>query len=192
MSDTRQDAGSKEIQSLTEQLLHAFEELDLLHGVCEILSTSADPDEANKHILREAMATLAADLGWVIYDDGQAGGRQMWRQNIDLRTATFVNEAVVNEAMQTGQHVWTDHLAEDIAAPNLRLPKAFLSVPLKTGNDILGAICLGKHADGRHDVEHNQLGAFVNQVEAQRGKSIDVATANRLIAFAQDLIATNG
>ena len=31
--------------------------------------------------------------------------------------------------------------------------------------------------------------AFVNQVEAQRGKSIDVATANRLIAFAQDLDA---
>ena len=51
---------------------------------------------------------------------------------------------------------------------------------------------IDKHAGGRHDVEHNQLGAFVNQVEAQRGKSIDVATANRLIAFAQDLIATNG
>ena len=51
---------------------------------------------------------------------------------------------------------------------------------------------VGKHDDGRHDVEHNQLGAFVSQVEAQRGKSIDVATANRLIAFAQDLVATNG
>jgi hypothetical protein len=51
---------------------------------------------------------------------------------------------------------------------------------------------LDQHNDGRHDVEHNQLGAFVNQVQAQRGKSIDVATANRLIAFAQDLIATNG
>jgi hypothetical protein len=51
---------------------------------------------------------------------------------------------------------------------------------------------IGKHDGGRHDVEHNQLGAFVNQVEAQRGKSIDVATANRLIAFAQDLVATNG
>ena len=45
---------------------------------------------------------------------------------------------------------------------------------------------------GRHHVEHNQLGAFVNQVEAQRGRSIDVATADRLVAFARDLIATKG
>ncbi len=51
---------------------------------------------------------------------------------------------------------------------------------------------LDKHTGDRHDVEHNQLGAFINQTEAQRGKSIDTATANRLIAFAQDLIATNG
>jgi hypothetical protein len=50
---------------------------------------------------------------------------------------------------------------------------------------------LDKHTGGRHEVEHNQLGAFVNLVEAQRGKSIEVATGNRLIAFAEDLIATN-
>ena len=46
---------------------------------------------------------------------------------------------------------------------------------------------LDKHNGNRHDVEHNQLGAFINHTEAQRGKSIDTATANRLIAFARDL-----
>jgi len=148
MSDAPPEPGSKEIRSLTEQLLHAFEELDLLHGVCEILSTSADPDEANKHILREAMATLEADLGWVVYDDGHRGGRQVWRQNVDARTATFLNEAVVDAAIRTGQHVWTDDLARELTSPNLKLPKAFLCVPLKTGNETLGAICLGKFATG--------------------------------------------
>ncbi len=38
-------------------------------------------------------------------------------------------------------------------------------------------------------LSHAPLHAFVNHVEAQRGKSIDTATANRLIAFAQDLDA---
>ena len=148
MSDAPQDAGGKEIRSLTEQLLHAFEELDLLHGVCEILSTSADPDEANKHILREAMETLAADLGWVVYDDGHVSGRQVWRQNIDTRTAAFLNDAIVNAAIASGQHMWTDDLARELTSPNLRLPHAFLCVPLRTGNETLGAICLGKYAPG--------------------------------------------
>ncbi|HEX6020418.1 MAG TPA: hypothetical protein VFZ00_00390, partial [Solirubrobacter sp.] len=49
-----------------------------------------------------------------------------------------------------------------------------------------------KHAGGSHDVEHNLIDAFAEQVEGQLGKSIDTATGNRLIAFAQDLIATNG
>ena len=33
------------------------------------------------------------------------------------------------------------------------------------------------------------LGAWINQLEAQRGKKVDTATANRFIAFASDLIA---
>ena len=40
-----------------------------------------------------------------------------------------------------------------------------------------------------NQLSHAPLHAFVNHVQAQRGKSIDVATANRLIAFAQDLDA---
>lgn len=51
------------------------------------------------------------------------------------------------------------------------------------------AAALRSHQRGQHSVEWNQLEAFVNELEAQRGKSIDTATANRFIAFAQDLIA---
>ncbi|MDQ3067783.1 MAG: hypothetical protein M3R12_11645 [Actinomycetota bacterium] len=46
-----------------------------------------------------------------------------------------------------------------------------------------------EHAQGDHRVEQNVLGAWVNQLEAQRGKKVDTATANRFIAFANDLIA---
>jgi class 3 adenylate cyclase/predicted Ser/Thr protein kinase len=139
---------NKEIISLTEQLLHAFEELDLLHSVCEILSSSRDADEANAHILCEAMNTLAADVGWVVYDDDHQAGLPMLRQNIDTRTATLLNESIVRNAIKTGEHVWTDNLAKDLSAPNPAIPKAFLCVPLKTRNSILGAICLGKNSEG--------------------------------------------
>jgi len=49
-----------------------------------------------------------------------------------------------------------------------------------------------KHDDGRHDVEANMLGAFVNELEAQRGKKVDERIANRFIAFARDLVAAGG
>jgi hypothetical protein len=51
---------------------------------------------------------------------------------------------------------------------------------------------VGNHADGRHDIEHNDVDAFAEQVDGQLGKAIDTATGLRLIAFAEDLIATNG
>src|SRR5436190_261080 len=145
--DVLQPAGSKELTSVTEQLLHAYEELDLLHSVCEILSAASEPEEANKQILCEAMTTLAADLGWLVYDDGGPGARQVLRQNVDTRTAAFLNDAIVHEAIKAGEHVWTDNLAKDLASASLKVPRAFLCVPLKTRNDTLGAICLGKFAE---------------------------------------------
>src|ERR1051325_8051278 len=135
-SQSQTGSANKEITSLTEQLLHAFEELDLLHSVCEILSSSSDAEEANAHILCEAMNTLAADVGWVVYDDHHQAGLSMLRQNIDARTATFLNESIVQNAIKTGGHVWTDDLAKDFSAPGPTIPRAFLCVPLKTRNSI--------------------------------------------------------
>jgi hypothetical protein len=53
-------------------------------------------------------------------------------------------------------------------------------------------LAVGNHASDRHDLEHNTIDAFAEQVDGQLGKSIDSATGLRLIAFAEDLIATNG
>jgi hypothetical protein len=51
---------------------------------------------------------------------------------------------------------------------------------------------LRKHNANQHPVEWNVLGAFVNQLLAQRGKGIEAATANRFIGYANDLIARRG
>jgi hypothetical protein len=45
------------------------------------------------------------------------------------------------------------------------------------------------HARGQHSTEHNVLQAFVNELQAQRGKGVDATIADRLIAFALDRIA---
>ncbi len=46
-----------------------------------------------------------------------------------------------------------------------------------------------QHAKAKHSVEWNALDAFINQLEGQRGKGIDLVTADRFIAYAAEIIA---
>jgi hypothetical protein len=48
------------------------------------------------------------------------------------------------------------------------------------------------HDRGKHPVEWNQLGAFINQLQAKDGNGVDPATAKRLIGYARDLIDSRG
>jgi hypothetical protein len=43
-----------------------------------------------------------------------------------------------------------------------------------------------------HAVEHTILEGWIEELEGQRDKAVDAATADRFIAFAQDLIAIGG
>jgi hypothetical protein len=56
------------------------------------------------------------------------------------------------------------------------------SMEAKLGNAV------ARHDSGNHLAEGNILGAWINELLAQRGKSVDPATADRFIAFARDLI----
>src|SRR5262249_50894249 len=51
---------------------------------------------------------------------------------------------------------------------------------------------LDKHEGGAHPVEWNILEAWVNELQAQSGGGVDASTAQRFIAYANDLIASGG
>ena len=84
--------------------------------------------------------------------------------------------------------------ARDVGQPRSNIKRA-CTEGLIDGTGLCNALLVkveharGKHAQGDHDVEQNVLGAWINQLEAQRGKKVELATANRFIAFATDLIA---
>lgn len=48
------------------------------------------------------------------------------------------------------------------------------------------------HDRGAHAAEWNQLEAFVSQLEVQAGQGVDAPTSRRLIAYAKDLVASQG
>ena len=45
-----------------------------------------------------------------------------------------------------------------------------------------------QHDKGKHEVEWNALDAFIDQLEGQRSKGIDLVTADRFIAYAAEII----
>jgi signal transduction histidine kinase len=94
------------------------------------------------------MDTLSADVGWVVYRAGTQSCQPMLLQNIEAETANFLNESIVYKAIAAGELVWTDDLAKEVSHVQFAVPKAFLCVPVKARNEILGAICLGKQREG--------------------------------------------
>jgi hypothetical protein len=61
-----------------------------------------------------------------------------------------------------------------------------------TGMKAILAQAVTKHAGGAHATEQQIVDGWVGDVEAQRGKAVDPATADRFVAYGNDLIATNG
>lgn len=89
-------------------------------------------------------------------------------------TRTFVVRATAEGLLANLDEAWAEGLITDRDAyEGLR--------------DKLEA-AIASHDAGRHHVEHNQLGAFVNQLEALAGHTVDAELADTLIAFTHDLI----
>jgi hypothetical protein len=88
------------------------------------------------------------------------------------------------------------HATTDSLLSNLTRARAEgkITGPAGTYNSLRAKLLnADKHHDkNAHATEHNILNAFVHELLAQRGRHVDAASANRFIAFAQDLIATGG
>jgi hypothetical protein len=86
-------------------------------------------------------------------------------------------------------HATAESLNNNIdRACNLGLIKATLCNALKAK----ARAALAAHNRGQHATEHNILRALIHQLEAKRGKGVDVDAADRLIAQIEDLIAEGG
>lgn len=86
-------------------------------------------------------------------------------------------------------HATAESLNNNIdRACNLGLIKPNLCNALKAKT----RAALAAHNRGQHATEHNILRALVHQLQAKRGKGVDAATADRLIAQIEDLIAEGG
>jgi RND family efflux transporter MFP subunit len=123
-------------QSLTRELLAAYEELDLLHTLAAIFSTSSDVDEMGRRLVDEAVDSLAAGAGFLVFT-----GEGMEEFDPVLRGADADEvQAYVRVAaprVLQGEPVLLDQaLAEGYE------PRPLLMVPLRSRDGIFGALGL--------------------------------------------------
>ena len=115
----------------------------------------------------------------------------MYRHYPDTVTVTVTAEDFVGNSGDTGCRFELE-ATPDSLINNLARAKAEGDIP-NTGvyNGLSAKLDqVKKHHDkGKHATESNVLGAFINQLQGQRGKGIDRIVAERFIAFAEEAIA---
>jgi len=123
-------------QSLTRELLSAYEELDLLHTLASIFATSADVDEMGGRLVEEAVANLSAAVGFMVFTgEGMEEFDPVLQGAGAEEVQAFVQVAA--PGVMAGKAVLLDHaLAEGYE------PRPLLTVPLHSREGIFGVLGL--------------------------------------------------
>ena len=151
----------RRLESTTERLLAAFEELDFLHRLAETLANPAAVEDLDAYLLDETLQIFSADGGWVqaARPDGTlpvTAARGVEDEVRDHLAGTLMHELIAENALP--------FLVDDLPRTLIRLrprigrtpsairatdlPRGFLAAPLASGNEVLGVIALVKREVG--------------------------------------------
>ena len=196
MTERTPQALEGRIENLTERLLGAFEELDFLHSLTEILSNPAGVEDLDAYLLAETIATFSASGGFVVRtaEDGFAVSA---RSGVPDEVADYLNHVLVGELVRDGE---LSFLVDDLHRALSRrggagrrsgkapegIPRGFLAVALAAHDEVRGVICLVKNDPGdtfsSGDLKllstlGTQAGFFLKNADLMRGFK---TRANRL------------
>jgi transcriptional regulator with GAF, ATPase, and Fis domain len=166
MSDRDPLELERRIQSLTEKLLGAFEELDFLHSLAGRLASPAALEDLDDYLVGETMAILRADGGWVSRRAEGGALRTSAVRGFPPTVADELNESLLARLVRDGG---IPLLVDDLDSAQARRdtrgrrpraaartgqgleadrPRAFLACPLVVSAEALGVIALGRRAPG--------------------------------------------
>lgn len=136
----------QKVHSLTEELLETYEELNLMFDMAEMFSSMIDYEKVNQTVLLEAVDFMEADRGWLVSYNPETGlitNRN--RYGVSWQVCSFFNANIVLDVVKKGKPAVINDLPEKYAIPSENgWPGALICVPLKTKDEVLGAITLGR------------------------------------------------
>ncbi len=153
------------LQNMTEKLLSAFEELDFVHTLSQLLAQSERVQDLDDYLLTETLDIFRADGGWVVRRQSHGGLETSAVSGVKPGIVEFLTQTLVDPLAERGA---LPYLVDDLPRALSReiddtdrktrltartvsadFPRAFLAVPLAVNDDVLGAICLGKVEPGQ-------------------------------------------
>ncbi len=154
----------RRLENLTEKLLGAFEELDFVHSLAEVLARPGEGADLDPYLLQETRTIFRADGGWVARRDGFGRLATTALDGMKPSVAEFLTvhllEPLIAEGglptvmddlprALVGRLEPTDRKGRLTArAASGDFPRAFIAAPLVANTEVLGAICLGKRELG--------------------------------------------
>ena len=133
------------IESLTRNLLDCYEELDLIHRVSLGLMSTLDIRKMAEFVLREAMETFEAEVGWLYLSQTSDFPFDIHKINIDEETVGLITSFAVKDLIKRGKSKLFYNLQIELALSEKKVPGPFLCSLLKKENEIYGALCLGRY-----------------------------------------------
>jgi serine phosphatase RsbU (regulator of sigma subunit) len=135
----------RNLQSLTVELLSAYEELSLLYSLGSEIGRLTHEKDIAALSIKEAIEISAADCGWLVRTDGMnfqiAEG---CRHAISFATAQEISGRILN-VFHRGKNEFLSHsLRVDEGFCQKDAPARFLACGLRTDSNFYGFLCLGR------------------------------------------------
>jgi transcriptional regulator with GAF, ATPase, and Fis domain len=133
----------KKVESLTKELLHTYEELNLAYEVAETFGTVLDLESVNNQILSKGLEITHSDMGWLVAKEKDKFLINTI-EHIDKKQAQTIDDALGKKILNSSDTIVIKDLSEyvEFDVNSHKTPTTFISVPLKSKDNILGAVCM--------------------------------------------------
>jgi len=142
---------AERLNSLTKELVSAYEEINLIYDVDDALMGMIDPKEAMDAILKEAADLVKAGWGLAVLLKEERDGIELVRKYGGLANGDDGENGPYLEQVKSMVESAKGSIVDEMGGEEtLHLfstkGKSFLKVPLRTKKDVIGMICLGDKA----------------------------------------------
>ena len=150
----------RRLQNVTEKLLGAFEELDFVHSLAEVLAKPDAVTDLDGYLLRETLTIFRAQGGWVARRGPTGRLETTAVEGLKPAVPEFLTTSLIEALAAEGA---LPYLVDDLPQALVRrlepsdrkarltarsasseFPQAFIAAPLGGEKEFLGVICLGK------------------------------------------------